>query len=115
MSNSANWAYTAQATIWHKIGDNYETGKAEFSEPVLIYCDYGHDSKLIANSLGREIVVKNTIWTDYAKARKGDYILIGKSTEPNPFLANADEIINIIRHSDTFDRKNDDFVLITGG
>ncbi|MDY0685648.1 hypothetical protein NMW79_05070 [Pasteurella multocida] len=114
MSNSANWAYTAQATIWHKIGDNYETGEAEFSEPVLIYCDYGHDGKLATSSLGREAVAKNTIWTEYDKAKKGDYILIGQSNEVDPFTANANEIISIIRYADTFDRKRDDFVLMTG-
>lgn len=63
--------------------------------------------------LGREIVVKNTIWTEYATAREGDYILIGASTDAAP-PDEADEIRQIVQFADTFERLADDFALITG-
>lgn len=63
--------------------------------------------------LGRELVVKNTIWTEYATAREGDYILIGASTDAAP-PDEADEIRQIVQFADTFERLADDFALITG-
>lgn len=63
--------------------------------------------------LGREIVVKNTIWTEYAEAKEGDYILIGASSAASP-PDEADEIRQVIRYADTFERLADDFALITG-
>ncbi len=63
--------------------------------------------------LGREIVVKNTIWTEYETAREGDYILIGTSTDAAP-PDEADEIRQIVQFADTFERLADDFALITG-
>lgn len=63
--------------------------------------------------LGREIVVKNTIWTEYAEAKEGDYILIGASSATSP-PDEADEIRQIVQFADTFERTADDFALITG-
>ncbi|MDU1358641.1 MAG: hypothetical protein E6932_27935, partial [Citrobacter freundii] len=63
--------------------------------------------------LGREIVVKNTIWTEYAAARDGDSILIGASTALQP-PDEADEIRQIVQFADTFERLADDFAIITG-
>lgn len=113
MSDLANWSYTARATLWHNIGENDETGKIEFAEPIIIECDYGSDTQLSAGSLGREVVIKNTIYTEYAAAKKGDYVLIGESVNVDPFAAGADEIVHILRYADTFERQRDDYVLIT--
>lgn len=113
MSSVANWSYTAQATIWRSIGTD-EWNKPSFSAPFTIACDYGGDSKRGNADVGREFVVKDTVWTEYAEAKEGDYLLIGVSTEANPISAGADEIKHIIRHADTFDRVADDYALITG-
>jgi hypothetical protein len=52
-----------------------------YAEPEQILCDYeGGLSKKLA-SLGAEIVVKNTVWTEFALAAAGDYLLIGVSTD----------------------------------
>lgn len=59
-------------------------------------------------------MVKNTIWTEYALADTGDYILIGVSTEPDPIAAGADEIMQSIQYADTFERTADDWAIITG-
>ncbi|SUB51634.1 hypothetical protein [Pasteurella testudinis] len=114
MSDMANWSYTAKATIWHTQGENDETGKVEFSAPIVITCDYGGSSRIAAGDIGREFVRKDTVWTEYAEAKKGDYLLIGESTETDPHIAGADEIKQILRYADTFNRQADDYALITG-
>ena len=71
MSSVANWSYTATATIWRKLEGNDEYGDPlGYAEPEQILCDYeGGLSKKLA-SLGAEIVVKNTVWTEYALAAR---------------------------------------------
>lgn len=114
MSSAANWSYTATATIWRNLGNDEYGDSLGFSPPELILCDYeGGLSKRIG-SLGAEIVVKNTIWTEYAQAAAGDYLLIGQSTDPDPVNASADEVRQVIRYADTFERIADDFAILTG-
>lgn len=115
MSSVANWSYTATATIWRKVGGNDEIGDPlGYAEPEQILCDYeGGLSKKLA-SLGSEIVVKNTVWTEFALADAGDYLLIGESDEPDPVVAGADEVRQVIRYADTFERVADDYAILTG-
>lgn len=114
MSSLANWSYTAQATIWRRSGASNDYGDPVFDAPVVITCDYqGGLAKRLGN-IGSERVVKNTIWTEYALADTGDYILIGVSAETNPIAAGADEVMQAIRYADTFERLADDFAIITG-
>ncbi|EHK8991081.1 hypothetical protein KCT17_003649 [Escherichia coli] len=117
MSAAANWSYTAPATLWRKI----DGGKDEFGDPMagywspeIIYCDYqgGLSNKL--GNLGLEFVAKNTFWTELADAQVGDFIMVGEWTGIDPVTAGADEIRQIVRYADTFDRVADDFALITG-
>lgn len=70
-------------------------------------------SKKLA-STGAEIVVKNTVWTEFALAATGDYLLIGVSAEADPVVAGADEVRQVIRHADTFERLADDYAILTG-
>ena len=102
MSSVANWSYTATATIWRKLEGNDEYGDPlGYAEPEQILCDYeGGLSKKLAN-LGAEIVVK-------------DYLLIGVSTEADPVVAGADEVRQVIRYADTFERLADDYAILTG-
>ncbi|EPN1620164.1 hypothetical protein ACTV1I_002486 [Cronobacter dublinensis] len=115
MSSVANWSYTAKATIWRKLDGQDEYGDPlGYAAPEQILCDYeGGLSKRIG-SLGSEIVVKNTIWTEFTLADAGDYILIGESTEADPILVGADEVRQVIRYADTFERIADDYAIITG-
>lgn len=115
MSSVANWSYTATATIWRKLEGNDEYGDPMgYAVPEQIMVDYeGGLSKRIG-SLGAEIVVKNTVWTEYALADAGDYLLIGESTEADPVAAGADEVRQVIRYADTFERVADDWAIITG-
>jgi hypothetical protein len=57
--------------------------------------------------------VKNTFWTEFALAAEGDYLLIGVSTEADP-VAGADEVRQVIRYADTFERLADDYAILTG-
>ena len=115
MSATANWSYTAIATIWRKLEGTDEYGDPlGYALPEQIMVDYeGGLSKRIG-SLGAEIVVKNTVWTEFALADAGDYLLIGASAEVDPVVAGADEVRQVIRYADTFDRMADDFAIITG-
>lgn len=115
MSSVANWSYTATATIWRKLTGNDEYGDPlGYAAPESILCDYeGGLSKRIG-SLGAEIVVKNTVWTEFALAATGDYLLIGASTEIDPVVAGADEVRQVIRYADTFERLADDYAILTG-
>lgn len=115
MSSLANWSYTAQATIWKKLeGQNEYGDPLGFDVPLVIFCDYQGGLSKRVGDIGGEKVVKNTIWTEYALADTGDYILIGVSTGADPIAAGADEIMQAIRYADTFDRLADDFAIITG-
>ena len=115
MSSVANWSYTATATIWRKLEGNDEYGDPMgYAVPEKIMVDYeGGLSKRIG-SLGAEIVVKNTVWTEFALATAGDYLLIGVSTEADPVVAGADEVRQVIRYADTFERLVDDYAILTG-
>lgn len=115
MSATASWSYTATATIWRKVGGNDELGDPiGYAEPEQILCDYeGGLSKKLA-SLGAEIVVKNTVWTEFSLANSGDYLLIGESTDADPVAAGADEVRQVIRYADTFERLADDWAILTG-
>lgn len=115
MSEIARWSYTGKATFWKRLQGEDEYGDPMgFAAPVVIDCGYqGGLSRRIGN-LGSELVVKNTIWTEFADADTGDYILIGVSDEADPLKAGADEVMQAVRFEDTFDRLVDDWAIITG-
>lgn len=77
-------------------------------------CDYQGGLSAKIGSIGTEIVVKNTFWSEYSEADKGDYLLIGTSIEPDPIVAGADEVMQVIRYADTFERLVDDWAILTG-
>lgn len=114
MSSLARWSYTAQATVWRSLGINEYGDSLGWSEPEIIACDYQGGLSKRVGAIGGEKVVKNTIWTEYALAKTGDYILIGVSTEVDPITAGADEIMQSIQYADTFERTADDWAIITG-
>ncbi|MFB4540261.1 hypothetical protein ACE3J1_10085 [Enterobacter hormaechei subsp. steigerwaltii] len=115
MSEIARWSYTATATIWRKLEGNDEYGDPlGYAEPEQILCDYIAGLSAKIGSLGKEVVVKNTFFTEYALAHEGDYIFIGESNEADPVVAGADEIRAVTRWGDTLERLTDDWALITG-
>jgi len=114
MSSTANWSYTAPCTIWKRLGNDEAGDSLGWSEPLVIMADYQGGLSKRLGDIGSESVVKNTIWTEYALADVGDYILIGASSNPDPVDAGADEVMQSIRYADTFERLTDDWAIITG-
>lgn len=113
MSELARWSYTAPCTFWRSLGAA-ENGDDTWSTPEIIMCDYQGGISAKIGNLGTEIVVKNTFWSEFSEAKKGDYILIGESDAPDPTEAGADEIMQVIRYADTFERTADDYAILTG-
>lgn len=113
MSSVASWSYTAKATIWRSMEPD-EYGDVSFSPPEVIMCDYGSTATARLGDIGVELNIKNTHWTEYAEAKKGDFILIGESAEVDPIAAGADEVMQVIRYADTFERIADDYAILTG-
>lgn len=114
MSSLSAWSYTAPCTIWKNLGVSDAGDSLGFAAPLVIMCDYQGGLSAKIGSIGTEIVVKNTFWSEFAEASKGDYLLIGTSTEPDPIVAGADEVMQVIQYADTFERIADDFALLTG-
>ncbi|MFK8259111.1 hypothetical protein ACFL9S_15160 [Erwinia sp. AnSW2-5] len=114
MSSTANWSYTAPCSIWRSLGVDEYGDSLGWSAPEVIMCDYQGGLSARIGSIGTEIVVKNTFWTEFSEAKKGDYLLIGESTEADPLAAGADEVMQVIRYADTFERTADDFAILTG-
>ncbi|HHN8596161.1 hypothetical protein [Enterobacter hormaechei] len=115
MSSAANWSYTAKATVWRRLPGKDEYGDPlGYAAPEIILCDYIAGLSAKIGSLGKEVVVKNTFFTEYALANQGDYIFIGESNEADPVVAGADEIRAVTRWGDTLERLTDDWALITG-
>jgi hypothetical protein len=114
MSNVANWSYTAPCTIWRNLGFAENGDSLGWSDPEAIMADYQGGLSAKIGSIGTEITVKNTFWTEFEEAKRGDYILIGSSTEADPINAGADEVMQVIRYADTFERTADDYAILTG-
>ena len=114
MSSVASWSYTAPCTIWKPLGNDRYGQPLGWSAPLVIMADYGGDSSARVGSIGVEINIKNTHWTEYSEAHEGDYILIGRSELSDPLEAGADEVMHVIRYADTFERNADDYAIITG-
>lgn len=115
MSELARWSYTGKATFWKRLEGRTESGDPlGYEAPVVIDCGYQGGLSKRLGDIGSERVVKNTFWTEFADADTGDYIMIGVSTEANPLVAGADEVMQSVRFEDTFDRLVDDWAIITG-
>ncbi len=115
MSSLASWSYTAQATIWKRSGATNDYGDPLFDAPVVIAVDYQGGLSKRLGDIGGERVIKNTLWSEYALADAGDYVLIGVSDNPDPISAGADEVMQVVQYADTFERLTDDFAILTGG
>ena len=113
MSAAANWSYTAKATHWANLGRDDWSGVPTFSSPVVFYCDYSAKTERRTDANGVEFVTRQVIFTEFADAKQGDYVLIGESAELDPVTAGALEVRAITRHADTFDRVADDFEIAT--
>ncbi len=113
MSAAASWSYTAKATHWALLSRDDWTGQPIFAGPQVIDCDYGAKAERRTDAKGVEFVSRQQIFTEFAEAKQGDYILVGESSHADPISAGAHEVRAITRHADTFDRLADDFEIAT--
>ncbi|HHP7833186.1 TPA: hypothetical protein ACSHSI_000127 [Serratia marcescens] len=112
MSNTANWSYTGKATIWPLLSVD-EYNKPTYGEPVVIDCGYGSKTRRNSGAVGLEINVKLYVWTEYADAKTGDRLAIGEYSSLSP-TPDSDEVVDVGRDEDTFDREADDYEIATG-
>lgn len=113
MSSLASWSYTATATIWRATGRDDKTGKYTFAKPEQIKCDYSAKSERKTDEKGVEFVSRMSLYTEYAAAKLGDYVLIGISTAADPIAVKASLVRSVVRNADTFNREADDYEIIT--
>ena len=114
MTIEANWSYTAKFTIWRVTGKSGPYNNPTYAPPEVYLCDYQGGISAALGDIGLDISRANTIWTEYANAKVGDYVLIGESSELNPLEAGADLVQFITRYADTFHRVAEDFAIVTG-
>lgn len=114
MSAAASWSYTARATLWALQSRDGWTGAAQFASPVTFRCDYKSEAKRMTDPAGAEFVTRHMLYTERSDIRRGDFVLIGTSTAPDPTtVQGAEEVRSVTRFADTFDRKADDFMVAT--
>lgn len=113
MSAAASWSYTATATVWPFLGRDDWTGALSFGAPSSFACDYSAEAKTMIDDTGVEFVTRQTLWTERADIKRGDRVLIGASAAVDPVAAGAVEVRAVKRSADTFDRKADDFTVMT--
>ncbi|MEL7884517.1 hypothetical protein [Serratia marcescens] len=113
MSSIGRWSYTAPCTIWRNLGFNESGDPLGWSSPEIFMADYVGGLSARIGNIGTEITVKNTFWTEFSEAKRGDYLLIGESSMPDPIAAGADEVMKVIRYADTIYRQADDFAILT--
>ena len=77
-------------------------------------CEYQGGLSAKISNIGTEITAKNTFWSEFSEAKRGDYVLIGESQVSDPVEAGADEVMTVLRYADSFYRQADDFAIITG-
>ena len=114
MSEIGRWAYTAPCTFWRNLGFAENGDPLGWSTPEIIMCEYQGGLSAKITNVGTEITVNNTFWTEFSEAKKGDYMLIGVSDIADPIEAGADEVMRSLQYGDTFDRLDDDWVILTG-
>lgn len=113
MSAAARWSYTARATLWPLLGVDGWDAQPTFGAPVSFLCDYTSKTETRRDAKGREFVSRLRLFTERADIKPGDRVLLGSSTAANPIQAGALEVMDVGRNADTFDRKADDFEVIT--
>lgn len=112
MSQLGSWSYTAAATIWRVTGRDDKTGKNVYASPEVIACDYQAKAERRTDDKGVEFVSRMSVYTEYATAKQGDYILIGSESVADPVAAGAALVRSVVRYADTFYRVADDYEII---
>lgn len=114
MSSAASWSYTAKATLWPLLALDGWSGGATFGAPEEFACDYKSDARTRKNDAGEEFTSTHVLYTERSDIKRGDFVLIGTSVETDPTrTAGAEKVMHVGRYADTFERKADDFEIVT--
>lgn len=81
MSSIARWSYKNTAQVRTRTGTNQRTGETTYSEPYTIACGFTGESTQQRDNDGMEFVSRNIIWTEDARPKFRDFILINGETE----------------------------------
>jgi hypothetical protein len=113
MSSASAWSFTSKATHWPLLSRSDWDGSRTFGAPVVFACDYTAEAQTAMGADGREFVTKQILFTERASIARGDFVLIGVSTNADPIAAGADEVRAVTRYADTFDQRADDYRIAT--
>lgn len=104
MSNTANWSYTALATVYPVIRGGGKWGdEITYGTPYLIDCTWQSSNEVVKDDMGKEFVTNNVFYTelkrngvDVQRSERGFYIAKGDTTsQSDPRVAGADIIITV--------------------
>lgn len=93
MSNTANWSYTALATIYPVTRGGGKWGdEITYGTPYLIDCTWQSSNEVVKDDMGKEFVTNNVFYTelkrngvDVQRPERGFYIAKGDTTsQPDP-------------------------------
>lgn len=122
MSNTANWSYTALATIYPVIRGGGRYGdEIIYGEPYLIDCTWQSSNEVVKDDMGKEFVTNNVFYTelkrngvDVQKPERGFYIAKGDTTsQSDPRVAGADIIITVKEDDMSFFGEEPDYEIRT--
>lgn len=117
MSNTANWSYTSEATVYPLTGyDN--SGVQIYGLPYVIKCTWKGETPNSAgaylDSTGQEQISKTAFFTECNTIKKGDYIAKGNTLyELNPMCAKSDEVLDVLEDDMSFFGELPDYKVVT--
>ncbi len=101
-TTAASWNYRQTATLWRLIGRDAWGGQVTHGAPGLFLCDYAEDERRLRMASGEEFVSQLLIYTSLPGVQQGDMVLIGESSNPDPYAAGASEVRAVRTWADTF-------------
>ncbi|EMH6405644.1 hypothetical protein ACPS97_003656 [Providencia rettgeri] len=122
MSTTANWSYTALATIYPVIrGGGKLDDTITYGPPYLIDCTFRGSNEVAKDDFGTEFVTKDLYNTEMKYQGqpvrhpvRGDYIAQEDTTDIlDPRLANASQIVVVSKDDMSFFGESYDYVIRT--
>lgn len=121
MSTTANWSYTALATIYPVSYGGRYGDEITYGTPYLIDCTWQSSNEVVKDDMGKEFVTNNVFYTelkrngvDAQKPERGFYIAKGDTTyQSDPRVAGADIIITVKEDDMSFFGEESDYEIRT--
>lgn len=122
MSTTANWSYTALATIYPVIrGGGKWDDTIAYGTPYLIDCTWQSSNEVVKDDMGKEFVTNNVFYTelkrngvDVQRPERGFYIAKDDTTsQSDPRVAGADIIITVKEDDMSFFGEEPDYEIRT--